>query len=350
MLRSTTCEIILKALGVLLIVAALLKGHQLMTEPVVDRNIWSYRPFLIFQVESELALGIWLSSKLFGRIAWFVAVLCFGLFCCVTFYKALTGTASCGCFGKVHVNPWITLAVIDLPAVVALLTFRPRSTIAYLRSSAATVLRTLRLLWRALHRVGGMTGARHSHFTFVLRRLVSPTPHRRLQITVSVIVAAMTVSTPILAVVKPTKVTSTYEVLEPNTWIGKELLILDHIDIANQLELGNWLVVLYHHGCPDCRTVIPEYKRMAEDLQGSDFLRIALVEVPPYRTVITQHDVAWIWGQLDKSKQWFVVTPAAMIVVDGHVRAVYGQKVPDIARILSDAVATEKYTIQIRHR
>lgn len=213
MLRPAIGETVLKALGVLLISAALLKGHQLMTEPVANRDIWSYRPFLIFQVESELALGIWLLSRLFRRLAWLVAGFLFGLFCCFTFYKALTGAASCGCFGKVHVNPWITLAAIDLPAVATLIAFRPAITIRDLRSSTATILRTLRLFLRIIHRVGGMAGARHSHFTFVLRKLVSPIPQRTLQTTAFVVAAVLMVSTPILAVVKPAKVTSTYELL-----------------------------------------------------------------------------------------------------------------------------------------
>jgi hypothetical protein len=354
--RLTICETVLRALGVLLIAAALLKGHQLMTELVVNRDFWSYRPFLIFQIESELALGIWLLSRLFRRLAWLVAVLCFGLFCCITLYKALAGAASCGCFGKVHVNPWITLAIVDLPAVVALIAFRPMSAIANLRCSTATILRALRLLWRALYHVefSVTAGMRHSHFEFVLRKLVSPIPSRALQVTVSVVIAVLIATTPVLALVKPAKVTSTYEVLEPKMWIGKELPILDHIDIADQLKGGNWLVVLYHHDCPDCQIVIPKYKRMAGDIQGSeDYLRIALIEIHPYEEDLPQQDNAWVSGRVDESKQWFVVTPAAMMVVNGCVQRVYDKKVPDIATVLSSVVevgeACDTHSSQTKH-
>ena len=121
---------VLKALGTLLIVAAALKAHQLLTEPVANTDIWSYRPVLILLVECELALGLWLLSGLLPRLAWLTALACFSFFCVVTLYKALTGAASCGCFGSVSVPPWITLLSIDLPAVLALTLFRPQAVLA----------------------------------------------------------------------------------------------------------------------------------------------------------------------------------------------------------------------------
>jgi len=114
----------MKLLAMVLLAAVVLKGRQLLTEPVVSSSIWSSRPFLIFQVEFELALGLWFLSGLFKKAAWLAAVLCFSVFSVVTLYKGLTGAASCGCFGQVHVNPWLTLFAIDLPAVIALTMFR----------------------------------------------------------------------------------------------------------------------------------------------------------------------------------------------------------------------------------
>ncbi|MHC4647203.1 MAG: hypothetical protein ACYTBJ_17055 [Planctomycetota bacterium] len=59
--------ILLRLLGVLLLAAAVLKGWQLLTEPVADSDIWSYRPFLVFQVEFELVLAVWLLSGVFKK-------------------------------------------------------------------------------------------------------------------------------------------------------------------------------------------------------------------------------------------------------------------------------------------
>jgi hypothetical protein len=125
MRRLSGSDIVLKVLGLLLLAAAVLKGHELLTVPVAGKDLWSWRPFLIFQVEFELALAIWLLSGLLKKAAWLTSLLCFSLFSMITLYKAITGAASCGCFGSVHVNPWITLLAIDLPAVIALSIFRP---------------------------------------------------------------------------------------------------------------------------------------------------------------------------------------------------------------------------------
>ncbi len=57
-------DIVMKLLGVLLLVTAIMKGHELLTTPVANNSIWTYRWFLIFQVEFELALSIWLFSGL----------------------------------------------------------------------------------------------------------------------------------------------------------------------------------------------------------------------------------------------------------------------------------------------
>ena len=98
-------DIVLKVLGFLLLVAAILKGHELLTTPVAGKDLWSWRPFLILTVEFELALSIWLLSSLLKKAAWLASLLCFSSFSVITFYKAVTGSASCGCFGSVHVNP-----------------------------------------------------------------------------------------------------------------------------------------------------------------------------------------------------------------------------------------------------
>ena len=63
--------------------------------------------------------------------------------------------------------------------------------------------------------------------------------------TVVVGIAILGVSTPILALNEPAVVTSSYEVLEPAIWVGKELPILEHIDISEKLNKGNWLIFQY---------------------------------------------------------------------------------------------------------
>lgn len=49
-------------MALLLLAAALLKVHQLATEPVSGKDIFSTRWVLILAVEAELALSLWLLS------------------------------------------------------------------------------------------------------------------------------------------------------------------------------------------------------------------------------------------------------------------------------------------------
>jgi len=143
--RIRAFDVLRVAVASLLLVAAVLKAQQLATEPVADNSLLTYRWALIAQVEFEIALGLWLLSGLYRRLAWAVATTCFVGFCGVTLYKGVTGEASCGCFGRIRVNPWYTL-LLDVSVVILLLLFRPdlrparRVWFPRLRFALATVL------------------------------------------------------------------------------------------------------------------------------------------------------------------------------------------------------------------
>ena len=122
--RLAAYDVVRIVLGLVLLTAAASKGHQLATEPVAATSLFTSRWFLIGVVEFELFFGLWLLAGLYPRSTWVTALLCFGGFACVSLYKALSGEASCGCFGKVSVNPWYTL-MLDTAAVAALLCWRP---------------------------------------------------------------------------------------------------------------------------------------------------------------------------------------------------------------------------------
>lgn len=317
-------SIVLRLLGVLLLAAGALKGWQLLTEPMANNDIWSYRPFLILQVEFELAMGLWLLSGLLPKAAWLASLGCFCLFCLVTLYKGLSGAASCGCFGPVHVNPWITLMAIDLPAVAALTIFRPVLSLAGLRA----FLRprdAVRALWRE----------------FMTPR--PSFPHLAAAVLLGVAVPGAT--TPILALSEPPASTTKYEVLEPKTWTGAELPILGYIDVAEQLKSGTWLLLLYHHGCPGCAKAVPAYEQMARDLAGNeDFLRIALIEVPPYGPAPAGEDSPCLRGRLAQTKEWFVATPAVAVTTDGVVQAAWEQTAPDLEAVMTEMAQLEPKT------
>ena len=310
-------SIVLKILGILLLTAAILKGWQLLTEPLANKDIWSYRPLLIFTVEFELALALWLLSGLFKKAAWLATVAVFSVFSLITLYKALSGADSCGCFGAVKVNPWITLLLIDLPAVIALLIFRCGA--AALGSDS---LRRSRII-PSLPRYPQISGG----FAAYLVTLV----------------LVLAVTTSVLALNKPANVTSSYEVLEPETWIGKRLPILDYIDIGKQLETGNWLVLFYHYDCPDCQKAISEYEQLAcNNTDNKDFPQIAFIEVPPYDQGRISTNSSCVVGRLSNTKEWFIATPIAIFGIDGKTICVKDNFSPDSDTVLSTFSMTDK--------
>lgn len=262
---------------------------------------------MVLQVEFELALGIWLLSGLFKKAAWLTVLLCFSAFSLITLYKGITGAESCGCFGTVHVNPWVTLFVIDIPSVIALLVFRP---VLSLKRKAESI-RTL------------------------IQEFFTPLPSiPQFTITTCLALLILGVTTPILAFNEPAKITSSYEVLEPETWVGKKLPILEYIDIGKQLETGTWLVLLYHHDCPDCAAAIPKYEKMARDFAGNEaFLQIALIEVPPYGQGQVSRNSSCVPGRLADTKDWFVTTPAVVLLTDSQVTYALEEKAPDLDTI-----------------
>jgi hypothetical protein len=103
----------------LLLCAAGLKAYGLWSgtaEP--DPFFFSPRTEMAV-IETEAVLGLWLVSGIYPRVSRQVAIVFFGLLASASLYLALAGQASCGCFGRIHINPWITFA-LDVGAVALL--------------------------------------------------------------------------------------------------------------------------------------------------------------------------------------------------------------------------------------
>ena len=52
-MKLSANNIVLRALGLLLLTAAVLKGRELLTTPMANADIWSKRYFMIFQIGFE---------------------------------------------------------------------------------------------------------------------------------------------------------------------------------------------------------------------------------------------------------------------------------------------------------
>jgi Methylamine utilisation protein MauE len=283
--RVPVSDIVLKALGLLLLTAAALKGHQLLTVPVVRSNLWSWRPFLIFQAEFELALGMWLLSGVLKRLAWIVATACFGLFCCVTFFKGITGAESCGCFGNVHVDPWITLLAIDLPATMALTIFRPKRIPVSCRVKPRDLIR------------------------------LSLAESRTKNLAMSVILI-WTLSTIYLVNENPA---------DGNLGVvGEVTPRLDYVRAEQSLETGYCLVGYVSRTCQDCVRVINELNEFAASpvIEGVE-INVALIEKYPYSTDREQATSGCILGVVEREAGHQISSPMVELLWNGKVQRIW---------------------------
>ena len=124
-------KIIMTLAGLLLIVAAGLKFHEMVATCVPSwqdnpMGFWESYEFFLIQIPLEFALGVWLVSGLFRKAASIAGTLAYFGFIFVTIFKIVTGAESCGCFGQITVNPRITLFVMDIPIFLLLAFFRPK--------------------------------------------------------------------------------------------------------------------------------------------------------------------------------------------------------------------------------
>ena len=270
-------------LGILLLTAGILKGYQLATEPTANTDLFTNKTFLMCLVEAELLFGIWLLSGLVPHVTRMVSIGTFTLFAVVSFGRAISGEVSCGCFGSVTVSPWIT-GTLDLVAVAALLRFKPTS----LPSVQFGYLPVVLMGWLF---VGAPLGfAMHSFQPNSIDAYGGFTASGNLIL------------------------------LEPEKWVNETFPLTKHIEIDNDLTQGDWLVVLYHHDCPKCQEALPKYQALAQSLKASGSeRRVALIEVPPFGPHVDYVPPTVIYGQLPKSKDWFVQAPVEIQVVDSVV-------------------------------
>ena len=274
--------------GSLLVVAAALKAVPLVTDPTAAllNPLGPY--FLSVEIGVELGLGLLLLSGLYWRTLRWLVIAVFTTFAGYSFYLAMDGAASCGCFGSLHVNPWWAFG-LDLVVVSGLLVsalFEHQAERYEFRSGNAR-LRTL-------------FNSRHQAIAVI--------------VSIGVISAAALFRYAGQRTVLASGVLASGEnlvVLEPEEWIGQKLPIADSIDL--DLSGGEWVVLLYRHDCPLCQAEVPKYEKRAASGK-----RIALVEVPPYGDFGIR-EMACHYGRLKQDHEWLVQTPVEVQLHDGIV-------------------------------
>lgn len=272
----------------LLLFATATKVHQLLTEPIVSEGFWESWEFFIIQVILELGLAIWLVCGLFRKAGWLLATIGFFAFSIFTSHKIYIGAASCGCFGEIEVNPWITLFTMDLPIFFSLLIFRPKGE------------KLLPPPW---------PGCKHFFAvaipTFVLLVMIAL----------------------VLIYNRPAEKTEEYVTIRPEQWAEQEQQqqweMLQYIDIADSIKNGICVVLFYHYDCPNCREAIPVYDEMAREyFAGQEDFRFAFIEAPPFgdpEKDPVPTDTPCLTGKLDDSVKYFnLTTPLTVLIEDGR--------------------------------
>jgi Methylamine utilisation protein MauE len=281
-------------LAIVLLAAALLKAHQAVTKPVSPPGLLGSPPVLICLVWLEVLLGCWILAGLYRQATRRIVVASFGLFAVAALALALEGSESCGCFGRVRVNPWYTFAFDAAMALAVCLV--PGSGLAS-RTIGDAPGRLMTAGAAALCLGGGATWAIMAHGPTVL------------EVGGTVLQGSSLIA------------------LKPEVWEGKPFPLVPFIQLdAPEVHLseGRWLAVLFQHDCSHCRSVVPELWDWAAGQTGA---HAAFIEMPPYAPTgkslleaAPSHSGRVAVGKLSDRQKWFAQTPVLIELEDGIVR------------------------------
>lgn len=289
---STTAFTVLRVfLGVVLLLAAALKAHQAVTEPLKFTILGGSSVPVLAQVAFEVLLGLWLLTGWYPKAARWVSTACFAIFFTVVTYKAISGETTCGCFGNIPVNPWITMG-FDFVVVATLLQVRP------------------------------VPGA------FRLRPVYGIPA---VAVCVSLVgIGAVSWNRPVILSENDEIRANQVVVLKPETWLGKRLPLYRYIDHGEELTKGQWLLVLYSNTCPECASAMPRLERLGSELMFQPGLpQLVFIEMTPYAPAGTAGDEVLTTApivRLAGSQQWIAQTPAMIAVDDGRVVAAFNRE------------------------
>ncbi len=276
------------AVALLLFIAAALKLSDYL-----QGAVQAYPQAYVAEIIFELVLATALISGVARRaILWLTAGV-FLIFMAVTLHRALEGRHSCGCFGSVKVNPWITFALdvaIFISIAISLRHFPSaassgrRRVPIFLLTLVAVLLCAAALTWfyrpGQLYPSGQLTGG-HGPIT-----------------------------------------------MNPPNWYGKRLPLLRFIRSSHLLAKGTWLVVVYFHDCPDCQAEIRQIHRhlqaRARRALAAVVPHVALVQLPPFGPLPpTVSTAAMVRLKMKSSRRWLPpFLPVLIQIHNGVVRRV----------------------------
>ena len=271
--------------GFLLIVAGLAKTHKTVMDLPDGSDGLLPSWLLIALAQIEVVLGVWLVSGLYPRTAKSVAITCFAAFCGVSLYQVLSGEPSCGCFGRVSVNPRYVLLLDFFVVVVLWASPWEAPTGGATRSNRKRVV----VFGVAVAALGAIQGAVYLHAEGAGLQGGATKSGRPI-------------------------------VLRPETWVGQKLPVLDQLDIGRELTSGHRVVLLDHDNCPHCDEALARFGELARTQKG---LQFASVYVPSSEQAgpRTAGEVPYRTGYLEAGPEWLVRTPIHFRLKNGVVTA-----------------------------
>ncbi|HOT72256.1 MAG TPA: hypothetical protein PLX18_00530 [Anaerohalosphaeraceae bacterium] len=328
-------RIIMTIAGLLLAGAALLKFHEALTVYIPswrEHGIWESYEFFLFQIPLEFALGVWILSGVFRKASWLAAAAAFFAFSIITLIKGMLGVQSCGCFGRIHVDPWYTLFFIDIPIFLLLLIFPPKGekllpppwphpfhalaaaipAIGFM-AVAAPILVAFRPEFK---KPESWTPVQHLSPDFVSKTNNQTTPAQP-----SPIAPTPDQTSPPAQIEEQDNTTSQPEQANSSdeTPAVPQWPWLQYIDIADQLKTGLAVILMYHHDCPTCAQMIPLYDEYARQMlqQEDQPFQIAFVAIPPYHEGPVPPDTPCLQGRLSDKEKWAIMSPYVVALLDG---------------------------------
>jgi hypothetical protein len=275
----------------ILFLAAGLKAYQLATAPlppVVQGSAFTPllellndRYFLMAVVVGEILFALILVAGIWRQWTWLLSLLGFTAFTLVSMMKGLSGESSCGCFGTVTVNPWITMC-FDLVIVAHLAVFRERLDWTFPPLDRKKMLAVL-IAWFILAGLAlfGMLSLKQQPHATLGTEFTGSDGKRMI-------------------------------LLEPETWIGKEFPLVSRFvqpEGAEVLQRGTWNVLFIHTDCKKCQELMAEL----ENRKAKNVAIIVVPTRPNERISATSFPTFW----LDEQNDWFVTTPCVVKLSKG---------------------------------
>lgn len=280
------------AAGSLLLAAAAAKAHSLHVSEALlidDLSLTTVGSILLIALEIFLGVGLLFSRR--EKLIWLAGVSIFTIFSVISFYSFMSGSSSCGCFGSFDVAPGLTLT-LDILILSAMLLFPPLESLGF----SIMLCRIARL----------------ASYTAVLLGMFSAFIVINMQ-------AEGVGQAPLnLKNLQPNQIVK----VEPKSWIGERLPLLNYINLDPEIAEGRWDLVFFRHDCMHCRASIPRYINQA--IAGSD-KRYAFVEAPPFEQIsknkipILDEDGEFAVGRLSDLYRWQLVVPTKIAIQNGKV-------------------------------